>query len=72
MEISEYLVWELQDVLEVCSRQQLVALESIGQMIALKRKEDGKQPDGKYYIVSKDEPYADKVKAIMEAHADIK
>jgi hypothetical protein len=64
----KYVVWKVEDVLAVCNQKQVAMLDGIGKMIGEKRLSEGKTPDNFYYIVNADEPYADKVKALIEEH----
>lgn len=64
----KYVVWKIEDVLSVCNEKQLATLEGVGRMISEMRKAQGKEGDLFYYVVNKDEPYADKVKELIEEH----
>lgn len=68
VKILKYVVWKVEDVLAVCNENGLATLESVGRMISEMRKEQGKTANATYYVVNTDEPYADKVKALIEEH----
>lgn len=63
----KYVFWKVEDVLSVCNKKQLEMLDEIGQKIDEKRKSEGKSMNN-YYIVNEDEPFSDKVKALIEEH----
>lgn len=63
----KYVFWKVEDVLAVCNKNQLEMLDVIGQKIGEKRKIEGKSMNN-YYIVNEDEPFSDKVKALIEEH----
>jgi regulator of PEP synthase PpsR (kinase-PPPase family) len=64
----KFAVLKVEDVLKVCNENQLATLDVIARMIGEMRKEEGRNPNPQYLVINKDEPYVDKIKAIIEEH----
>lgn len=62
----KFVVWKLEEILEVCNDEELDVLEKIESKLVEKRRHNGKEPYRTYLVVNTDESYADKVKALIE------
>jgi hypothetical protein len=63
----KYIVLKTDDVNRYLDKNSLAELAIICANISLQRTIEGKA-DNQYFVVNTDEPYADKVKALIEEH----
>lgn len=64
----KFVVYKVEDILKVCNTEQLAVLDGIAKCIGEMRKEEGRNTEPHYYVINKDEPYSDEIKAIIEKH----
>jgi hypothetical protein len=68
VKILKFIVFKVEDIEKSCNEKQLRDLYVIAHTIKELRTKEGRNPDPDYFVVNKDEPYADKVKALIEEH----
>ncbi|MGM7428550.1 hypothetical protein ABRZ22_04860 [Bacillus pacificus] len=61
-------VLKIEDVIKVSTDKELATLDGIVRKIGVMRKEEGRNPEPKYYVVNQDEPYAEEVLNIIKKH----
>lgn len=62
---NTHIVIKREDVLKYLSEPEQIALEVILNRIIDGRRNDGKKPVNHYYVVNKDEPYADIISGVI-------
>jgi hypothetical protein len=65
---DRFLVWKLQELLQVCTPAELQQLDTITDRILRLREAEGKPPVNSYIVVNADEPYAGEVRDILKKH----
>ena len=60
-----HIVIKKEDVLKYLEEPEQIALEEMLYRISRSRAEDNKNPFNKYYVVNKDEPYAEVVHGVI-------
>lgn len=60
-----HIVIKKEDVLKYLEEPEQIALEEMLYRISRSRTEDNKNPFNKYYVVNKDEPYAEVVHGVI-------
>jgi hypothetical protein len=68
----KFVVLKVEDIEKYCPFWQQEQLSEICNQIQGGRMEVGKEAENRYYIVNADEPYAEKVRALIEEHEDKK
>lgn len=68
----KYFVLKAEDFLNVLSESEARAFNMMLMKLEHKRESQGKTPANFYWVVNRDEPYADKVRALIEKHHGIK
>jgi hypothetical protein len=66
-----YLVLKFEDLFEIATEQELQMLNKLLADNEKSRKAQGKPPANKYWVVNRDEPFAPKVKQMMEDYHGI-
>lgn len=65
-----YMVWDMQEVLEVSTQQDLRFLDNIIDRIIRKREEKGKETTKRFVVVPDDSPYFRAVSKIISNHKE--
>jgi hypothetical protein len=65
---QKYIIWKLDEVLQVCTQAELKLLDGIVDRILRKREAEGKKPVHNYIVVNTDEEYAPEVREILVKH----
>jgi hypothetical protein len=65
---DRFLVWKLQELLQVCTPAEMQQLDTITDRILHLRAAEGKPPVNSYIVVNSDEPYAGEVRDILKKH----
>jgi hypothetical protein len=68
VDFVKFIVLKLDDLEEALSDEQVKQMIGILDTVKEYRKRKGKNPDPHYYVVNTDEPYAPKVKAIIDKY----
>jgi len=63
-----YVVLKIEDIENYCTFEQQEKLMDICNEIEAGRLKSNKEPENRYLVVNTDEPYADKVSALIEEH----
>lgn len=66
--MGKFWVFKSDDIDKYLSNGQYVQLVNISGTIGNERIKEGKNPDNKYMIINRDEPYAEEVLEIMKKH----
>jgi hypothetical protein len=67
---QRYVVWKLDEILQVCTPAELKLLDGIVDRILVKREAEGKNPVNSYIVVNSDEEYAEEVREILKKNGD--
>jgi hypothetical protein len=67
---QRYVVWKLDEILQVCTPAELKLLDGIVDRILVKREAEGKNPVNNYIVVNSDEGYAEEVREVLKKHGD--
>lgn len=62
----KYIVLKVEDIEDVATYTEKETLKDIAERVSMLRKRQGRNTKPEYYIVNKDEPYADEVRKLIE------
>ena len=66
-----YFVLKCEDFFDVINEEEAKKFNNILIKIERKRLSEGKTPSNKYWVINRNEPYANQVKVIIEQHEEI-
>lgn len=61
-----FLVWDIREIVSVCSPEELDLLNNIIERVLNFRQQSGKDPVSRYIVVSEEEPYFNTVKDMID------
>jgi hypothetical protein len=67
---QKYVVWKLDEILQVCTPAELKLLDGIVDRVLRKREAEGKSPVNNYIVINTDEVYAEEVREILRKNGD--
>lgn len=62
----KYMVWDVEEILAVCTKAELMKLNTIVDRVLLLRENEGRKPVTHFTVVSEDEPYYKTVTEFIE------
>lgn len=60
-----YMVWKLEEILQVCTSQDFKLLDTIIDRVIKLRETQGKPPTESYLVINTNEPYYNKVQSLI-------
>jgi hypothetical protein len=61
-----FLVWNIQEVMDVCTGTELQKIDEIIERVIVKRQEEGKKASRNFIVISDDDPYFKAVAEFVE------
>lgn len=61
-----HLVFKKKDVIDICTPHQIATLQAIGDLIYKYRRDTGREPDPRYIVINRDEPYSGNIVEVLK------